>query len=35
MVTAIDPDRQKRIIWAILAIAGPVLLIVGWYRFIG
>ena len=35
MTTLIDPDRQSRVVWMIVAIIGAVLCVVGWYRWIG
>ena len=35
MAIANDSDRQKRMVWTILAIVGAALVFVGWYRFAG
>ena len=33
MATPNDPNRKNRLVWAILAILGLVLCVLGWYRF--
>jgi hypothetical protein len=35
MATAIDPDRQSRLVWLILVFLGAALCVVGWARWFG
>jgi hypothetical protein len=33
-MTEMDTDRQSRLVWAVLAILGAVLAVVGWYSYV-
>jgi hypothetical protein len=34
MATLKDSDRQNRIVWAVVAVLGAALAVVGWFRWI-
>ena len=34
MSTPNDSNRQNRVVWAVLAVLGAILCIVGWYRWV-